>query len=281
MIIEPLQGLGDEIYQRAFIKQLDKPCYIKTPWPELYNDIDGVHFLKPSTPLRTQRKNEDRQPDIWSGPPKGHKKKRIVRSSTDNVIEEMKRQFEVEPGTFDLPVLNTSIQTSNYAIIRPVTLRKERQEIARNCKPQYINEIAQYLLDQGYHVISIADVDDENEWIVGNCPPASQYFHRGELNVTDMLGAIQNASVVTGPVGWIVPAAVATTTPTWIVCGGQGMLNSPEKIVPLRHINMSNINFQVPDKFCYCKDRLHNGCDKTISNHLEQFKTWLTRFEDI
>lgn len=56
--IRGMYGLGDSIYQRAFVRQFPG-AYIRTPWPELYADLD-VKFVKSNTLLRTQRKNEDR-----------------------------------------------------------------------------------------------------------------------------------------------------------------------------------------------------------------------------
>src|SRR3546814_16271069 len=49
-----------------------EPVYITTPWPELYEDLTGVHFVRSSTVLRTQQKNIDRQSSRrWSSAPTG------------------------------------------------------------------------------------------------------------------------------------------------------------------------------------------------------------------
>ena len=59
LFIEGMLGLGDNIYQRAFVKQLPAGTYIRTAWPELYEDLP-VLPVRSFTTLRTQRKNEYR-----------------------------------------------------------------------------------------------------------------------------------------------------------------------------------------------------------------------------
>ena len=46
MIVRGMKGLGDNIYQRAFVKRLPGPVYLETPWPELYEDLPGVKFVR-------------------------------------------------------------------------------------------------------------------------------------------------------------------------------------------------------------------------------------------
>ena len=57
--IRGMQGLGDNVYQRAFIKSLvkSKEVLLETPWPEIYEDLPNIKFIKPQTKLRTQKKS--------------------------------------------------------------------------------------------------------------------------------------------------------------------------------------------------------------------------------
>jgi hypothetical protein len=55
LFIEGMLGMGDNIYQRAFVKQLPAGTYIRTAWPELYEDLP-VLPVRSFTTLRTQRK---------------------------------------------------------------------------------------------------------------------------------------------------------------------------------------------------------------------------------
>lgn len=65
MFIRGMLGLGDNIYARAFVKK-HLGAYLETPWPQLYADID-VKCVRPSTQLRTQAKNVQRQAQ-WHKP---------------------------------------------------------------------------------------------------------------------------------------------------------------------------------------------------------------------
>lgn len=58
VMLEGMNGLGDNIYQRPFLRYFPG-SYIKTPWPEVYSDMD-VFCVRSNTSLRTQHKNENR-----------------------------------------------------------------------------------------------------------------------------------------------------------------------------------------------------------------------------
>lgn len=61
--IRGMYGLGDSIYQRAFVRQFPG-AFLRTPWPELYSDLD-VQFVRSDTSLRTQRKNEEKTSVVY------------------------------------------------------------------------------------------------------------------------------------------------------------------------------------------------------------------------
>lgn len=60
--IRGMYGLGDSIYQRAFVRQFPG-AFLRTPRPELYSDLD-VNFVRSNTALRTQRKTKSKR--VWS-----------------------------------------------------------------------------------------------------------------------------------------------------------------------------------------------------------------------
>ena len=69
--IRGMAGLGDNIFQRAFIKSLVKSqeVLLETPWPELYQDLPNIKFIKPNTRLRTQAKNlRNTDNSVWAKP---------------------------------------------------------------------------------------------------------------------------------------------------------------------------------------------------------------------
>lgn len=266
MIVRGMRGLGDNIYQRAFVKNLRGTVYLDTPWPQLYQDLQHVKFIRPQTQLRTQRKNLERYGE-WVHPPRGLPELRIAYGS-EGIIRGMRGCFRVPPAEFDLPEFGPSIVQQHYVVVRPVTIRSEWIAETRNPLPEYIAQAAEQAAAMGYRVISVADLADGHEWAVG-LPPAHDRFHAGELSVEQLMSLVRGAGAVIGGIGWIVPAAIAAQVPAWIVCGGQGGYNSPENICPPG----TQLSFAMPDNFCKCRLKTHN-CDKRISNHADQFARW-------
>ena len=271
MIIHSMKGLGDNVYQRAFIKALPKPVYLDTPWPEIYFDIPGVHFIRPQTTLRTQAKNIARHAD-WVMPPT-RQPTRQIRYGAEGIIPGMAASFGVAPGAFDLPPLPPSPEQGKYVVVRPATVRSEWRADTRNPDPAYIGFAALQASTRGYKVISVADLQEGQEWMVGFPPIADVEYHKGELPVEQLLSLVANASAVIGGIGWLVPTALAAKVPAWIICGGQGGYNAPELITPK---GQSNITFAVPDNFCRCRLKQH-GCDKRISDYDAKLAQWADR----
>lgn len=272
MIIHGMFGLGDGLYQRAFIKAMPKPLYLSTPWPILYSDIPGVHCVRPQTNLRTQAKNIARH-SSWLMPP-AKQPARYIRYGTEGIIPGMIASFGVIPCEFDLPPLPPSPETGKYVVVRPATVRSEWRADTRNPDPHYINVAAHYAYHQGYRIISVADLQEGQEWLVGEMDyPTDACYHKGELPVEQLLALVANASAVIGGIGWLVPAALSAKVPAWIICGGQGGYNAPELITPK---GQSNITFAVPDNFCRCRLKIHS-CDKRISDYDSKLTTWAER----
>lgn len=266
--VNGMLGLGDAIYSRAFIKQLRGPVSYETPWPELVADLPNVQCCRPSTQLRTQRKNINRQSAWSSKSPYGTQL--YIRYGSEGILQGMQQAFRVAPGVMDLPPLPKSVAPRGpYVVVRPVTLRTEWMAASRNPEPEYVALASAEAAQRGYTVISVADLEYGKEFIVGAAPPAHLEYHQGQLDVMQLLALVAGASAVIGGIGWIVPACIAAKVPAWIVCGGQGGFNAPELICPPG----TTVSFSVPDNFCRCKTKDHN-CDKRISNHAEAFTRW-------
>lgn len=281
LIVEGMKGLGDNIYQRIVVQAAAQreAVYLKTPWPELYEDLP-IRFLPMDTPLRTQRKNLSRQPaSRWSASPPSARTVRIGYGTRELADVSLVRAMESalplhgQPFVMDLPTYaRQQIGDGRpLAIVRPVTVRTEWRNEARNPRPEYVAEIAAALMASCY-VVSVADLQDGEEWLLEPAPPAHARMHRGELSVRQLLGLVQAAAVVVGGVGWIVPAAIAARVPAYVVLGGHGGHNAPEKLSDPR-MDLSRIGWAVPDRFCRCADMRHR-CDKTITNLTERFQEW-------
>lgn len=271
MIVHGMMGLGDNLFERPFIKALPKPVYLSTPWPFIFHDIPGVHFIRPQTTLRTQVKNIARH-NTWTMPPT-RQPTRQIRYGAEGIIPGMTASFGVAPGEFDLPPLPPSPEQGKYVVVRPATVRSEWRADTRNPDPDYIAWAAAEVMRRGYRVISIADLADNMEWAVEPLPPADVRYHKGELPVEQLLSLVANAAAVIGGIGWLVPAALAAKVPAWVICGGQGGFNSPQQICPPG----STITFAVPDRLCMCKLKQHD-CDKRISDYDSKLAQWADRF---
>lgn len=281
LIVEGMRGLGDNIYQRPFIRAAAArgPVYLSTPWPEFFDDLDGVRFIKPRTELRTQAGNIERQDDgRWSKPPPGAETVTIRYGSADfrrgTLIDAMERALPLDgvPLTFDLPDMGPSPIRSDkpIAVVRPVTVRSEWRNEARNPQPEYVGQIA-LDLRRTHTVVALAHLAPGQEWAL-SMPPHDINCTMGQLSVRQALALIKAAHVVVGAVGWIVPAAIALKTPAFVVLGGQGGHNAPDKITDSR-MDLSRIGWATPDNFCRCETMRHK-CDKRISTLREQWEAW-------
>ncbi len=275
--VRGMYGLGDNIFQRAFVKTLaaTRTVYLTTSWPELYMDL-GVRFVRPVTNLRTQAKNIRRTPVQWETPPADAEQRHVSYGSHSlrrgSIIAAMEAEFKVPPSGWDLPAgLPRRIESRPIAVIRPVTERKEWHNRARNPRPEYVAQVAESLMET-HHVISVADLLKGEEWLVGPAPPAHERFHGGELEVFQLLGLVQSADVVVGGVGWIVPATIAAKVKLFCILGGQGGHNAPEKITDHR-MDLSNARFIEPDHYCRCDGMLHD-CNKTLSRLDAHWADW-------
>lgn len=272
-----MHGLGDNIYQRSFVREIKDDVYLITSWPQLYKDLPNVYPVKPFMKLRTQRKNVLRQPsNIWSKRPNQSSRKIGYGGITlrnGSILKAMKMQFKTDAKIFDLPVFEKPLVGSKkYAVIRPVTVRKEWRNEARGPLSEYISIACEKLKKLGYKTVSIADLEDGEEWAI-ELPDCDLKFNNGELLFEDIMSLVQNASVVVGGVGWIVPASVAYGTPLITILGGHGAHNAPEKITG-EPMNLKNVMWIYSDNYCMCSDILHR-CNKKITDFESKLNTAL------
>jgi hypothetical protein len=274
-------GLGDNCYSRPFVRAAaaQYEVHLETPWPELYADLD-IKFIRGNRRLRTQQKNMARQQvDLWSRPgPMRELKMSYFDLASHSIIRSLEVRWAAltvvfDPALFDLPDMGPSpvISERPIAIIRPVTVRSEWRNEARNPRPEYIADLARELMAT-HTVVAVADLAPGQEWAVGELPPAHRYFVFGELAVRELLALVRDADIVIGGVGWIVPAGLALKVKTFVVLGGHGGHNAPAKITDPR-LDLSRIGFAIPEAFCRCTNMLHN-CDKRIADPIGQFSRW-------
>lgn len=287
LLVLGMGGLGDGIYQRPLVRAQaqQREVYLTTPWPELYADLAGVHPVRPfSMDLRTQKKHVARVPlRTWARVPNPHERRCLsyqLREPGRTILAEMESRMGAARGpvppaplVFDLPDLGGCPvpvpSGKRLAVLRPSTLRAEWTNAARAPRPEYLFQAGQLLLEAGYHVVAVADIEPPQEWLEGKMPPASAYYVHGELTPPQVLALVQRAAVTVGGVGWLLPASVAAGTPMVCIAGGQGGHNAPEKVVDPR-MGATRLRWIMPPRYCRCTRREH-ACSKEVPDFPSAF----------
>lgn len=284
------EGIGDNLYVRPLIQRLThvgNDVYLETALPEMYSDLP-VKFLKPEgSKYRTQQKSFLQTTVKFSEPPESFDQ--VVTNfygrlelKRHNIIGSMEEALGLDPTEslkyslpLGLPPHGIKLPRKKLALIRPVTNRTEKFNASRSPNPNYISWVAKVLIDAGYYVVSVADVDGVNEWIEGDEPPAHLKLHHGELSLWQLLSLMKEAAlVVTGP-NFMLPAAVCAGVPLFVIFGGRGEYDNPYKLFDLR-LNMHKIGWALPTNFCRCNQNNHD-CDKTIADLDHQFMNFMAR----
>lgn len=287
LVIRGQWGLGDNIFARPIIKAAVEKytVWLETPWPELFEDLP-IFFLRAERQLRTQMRNVCSQPaERWSKPPGMSKGVKLfyghVELRSGSIINALERQIAsvdvrlVDP-IWDLPDLGPSPFTADrpIAIIRPVTVRKEWRNEARNPRPEYVIKVARDLM-LTHHVVLVGDLRQGHEWLIGDLPPHHTAFLAGELSVRPLLALAREADLIVGGVGWIVPASIALHRKAFIILGGHGGHNAPSVITD-RRMDLSLLDFATPKGLCPCTKMSHR-CNKMIPDLMEQWNRFRFR----
>jgi hypothetical protein len=277
LILLGMNGLGDNIYQRAVLRELAKQrtLYLQTSWPQFYSDLP-IWCLPASTRLRTQSKNLAREDLTWAAPPHPmtpSRKLHYVNRPEQTILQALCEAagLKLDAVTFDLPSFAPADVGKPYIVIRPATVRMEWRAEGRNPKPEYLAQAAERLR-RHFHIISVADLSEGQEWPVLPLPYADQQFHAGELSVEELLALVQGAAGVVGGVGWLVPAAIAYQVPMLLIFGGWGFHNGPKRIFDHR-LNTRQVRQVLPAQFCLCSSQGH-GCDKSIPDFADHVERW-------
>lgn len=280
-------GIGDNIMQRPFVKTLclnGGHVWIKTATPEFYEDLPNIHFVKSDTELRTQKKNEKITNAKFEPAPTGvFIRKKIFYGNAElqkegGVFTAGRVAFGCEPSELDMPSFNLPpLRLPNgkkVALIRPTTERREWHNAARGPLNYHVNEASTLLAERGYFCISVADIEQGQEWIPDMEPFAHMQFHRGELSVTQLMALVEHSDIVVTGSGLISQAAFAYHKPTIFLGGGCGGSNHHSKITDPAIMDITNCLFVYPDKYCLCQHMKHD-CDKRISGLRKKIIGWL------
>lgn len=242
ILVQGMHGLGDNLHQRAVLRQLMKgnEVWLESSWVAPYHDIiaEGLHVVRKPTSLRTQAGNAEREKDRFEPTPAGRFDRTIevwyrpdqVRrwGSVLGAICET-TGTDIETADFRLPVPAVWIERARRAIgnpLKPILVYRplvERSEW-NGCRARNPDADAYHKLFMGitsaFHVVSIADLLDGKEWLSGYPIEADQTFHKGELEFEALAGLFSLASLVWCSPGFAVILAQAVGTPVICTFGG-------------------------------------------------------------
>jgi len=278
-----MHGMGDNLHQRAAIRQLmlTRTVYLETPWPCIYHDLvgDRLKLIKKPTALRTQAKNLQREESKYDvvAPPPGIASTRVwysgdeVRRAGGSVFVAMMRNVGciLEGADFRLPVpmmwradlrelLDVDRITKPILVYRPLVERKEWSGCAtRNPEIYAYYELLQ-LIRPLFHVVSVADLVPGVEWIAGKQIVADTEFHHGELTFEMLAALVQEAALTFCSPGFATILSQAVGTPSVCVFGGYE--NSQSFSFGSRFAPYLGID---PINPCTCFSHTHR-CQKTI-----------------
>lgn len=274
-------GIGDNIYQRPFIKRLceiHQVVYLETPVPEIYVGCGGnVRFVRPkSMYLRTQQKIVDRMPDVlWTEPPPGVDTLRLAYHYPNNkglchrkgnsVVEcfgaqipgaDPERDFRMTVPKAWREAAREHVSTNApICLIKPPTLRKEWEVPSRNPLMRYYSMLINQFRND-FAFVSVADIQKGAERIDGKMPAVDLRLHKGQLTLPELVGLTAIAEVVICCPSFMLPMAAMTGTRTLCLFGGY--MAPPLIVEPWMDAEVA-----APMPFCNCFEPAHK-CNKIL-----------------
>lgn len=240
LVVHGMHGMGDNLHQRAIVRELMKTrdVWLETPWPSLYHDMAGqrLHLITRGSTLRTQAKNAEREADLYEKryPPAGSDSLTVsyppalIRQER-GVLAAMSLQCGVPVGDFTMPVPPEWAHGIELPAGRPVIVFRplvERTEWSgcRNRNPNATAHLAALAAARealpGAFVVSVADLVPGKEWLTGPQPVCDLELHAGELDFQGLAALWVAASVVVSAPGFGVVLGQAVGTPVICIFGG-------------------------------------------------------------
>jgi len=269
-----MQGLGDTVFQRACLRDFPRLAYVETSWPQLLDDLPNVRCCPPTRDLhlRTQSLNAARE-YAWHTPPLGIETLSPMHHSHHppgvTHLSDVEHSFGLPSGkrvTYDLPDFGMSpLAHERVAVVYLSVVAAAWKLTARAPSPEHISRAAEALIDRGYHVVTVAHLQDQREWSLHRSPvPAHRRFEHGELPIEKLCALIASARVLVCGVGGVLQIGLAYRTPTVVIAGGNGKCDHGSVTVDPR-IESDSTSWLYPDEYCFCASWQHD-CPKYISD---------------
>lgn len=279
VMVTGMYGLGDNIHQRAIIRELMKTneVWLRSYYGAIFHDFidEGLHVIPHLGPA--PRISEGMRPKGGSVPPAHAAPLKVSYHPADVRMHGsiMRAQFAsvglppVAEPDFSLPIPQNwrsnvrrmmagwPIGGRPIAIYRPIVLNKVWECPARAPDPAAYAALFAPLRER-YFVVSVADLR-QREHIVGPEQDADVKLHQGELNFETLAALFAESELVFCCPGFSPVLAQAVGAKTIIVYGGHESsrtASAGDHLAPTLHIDL--------DKPCECHNPSH-ACDKRIT----------------
>ena len=234
------------MHQRAILRQLmrTRDVTLETSWPSVYHDLiaEGLHVSRRPVALRTQTKNASRESEsakfssrhqfVRAGMRIAYGGGQVLQVPSKTILEVMCNVTNTNFAEADyrLPIpdgwhrtleeLLSAPPSKPILVYRPLVARPEwRGSMARNADPAaYAALFAE--IQERFFVVSVADLEEGQEWLVGHQPEADMVFHRGELVFETLAALFARADLVFTSSGFAAVLGPAVGTPTISIVGG-------------------------------------------------------------
>jgi hypothetical protein len=285
LMINLMQGLGDNIYARPFVRaalmKKNRDVYVKTCWPQLFWDLvedHGLKLVKWSSKLRCQGKNEDRfGVDVYSPRPCCAQEVNVNYSRADlreglGIVGGLRMtnhldiddDFSFQPKSEWLAAALPFVDRP-YALIKPPTLRTDWHNEARNPCPRAFQRCIDEQRETHF-MISLADLTRNKEWLAHPVEGIDLELHDGDLPLETVIGLAAMADVLLTAPGFFIPLGISLHVKTFCVFGGW---HRPTDVID-SCMNLDRYAYVAPEPFCACMINNHN-CNKDI-DHLAMIR---------
>lgn len=295
LLVRGMHGLGDNIRQRAVVRQLmvSHEVWLESSWVSVYHDLiaEGLKVIHKPTRLRTQAKNAARESGsfVRSRPPVG------ARSIAVHYPPEMVRYHgsvmaamcavtgtDIDSADFRLPIpiawrAKAAAWIKQWNTDRPILLYRPLVDrpadwggcAARNPDHTAYADLFRSIRDL-FFVVSVADIVPGKEWVVGERVEVDAVCHAGELEFETLAALTSSAVMAFCSPGFAGVLAHAVGTPVAMTFGGyerSAFFFEGAKSAPVLGID--------PINPCECFSH-HHACRKSID--LVQAKSRLAVF---
>ncbi|WP_027037890.1 methyltransferase domain-containing protein [Mesorhizobium ciceri] len=277
LVVLSMYGAGDCIHQRAVLRELMKRhdvVELQTYYTAMYHDLEAEGLkvtVSDRLPPRIRDRTEaGRAEKVTPSPRKiGYDHAQTKRHGTllNAMFGSVGLKVPERPD-FSLPVkqewrneakaLIGDTGGKPVMIYRPIVINATWPCPSRSPDPVAYAALYRSIKDR-FFTVSVCDLTQKGEEIVGEEQDADLKLHRGEADFETLAGMFAEAALVFGNAGFTPILAQAVGTPNICVYGG----NESYRFTNICGAHLAPTLPIEPVKPCECFDR-HHKCDKTI-----------------